>query len=77
MGKDGPEYLVHDPAAGVAPLPLRPRSRYMYALRVLEPIETAGMTLQDVGALRDRVRDLIIRTRAELQQELGIGAQGQ
>lgn len=46
-------------------------------VRVLEPIETAGMTLQDVGALRDRVRDLIIRTRAELQQELGIGAQGQ
>src|SRR5690606_9482993 len=39
VGKDGPEYLVHDPAAGVAPLPLRPRSRYMYALRVLEPIE--------------------------------------
>lgn len=41
-------------------------------VRVLEPIETAGMTVQDIGMLRDQVRDLIIRTRAELQQELGI-----
>jgi|SRR5690606_12849641 len=41
-------------------------------VRVLEPIETAGMTVQDIGPLRDQVRDLIIRTRAELQQELGI-----
>ena len=41
-------------------------------VRVLEPIETEGMTAQDIGTLRDQVRDLIIRTRAELQQELGI-----
>ena len=44
-------------------------------VRVLEPIETSGMTLDDVPGLRDRVRDLIIRTRAELQQELGVAAE--
>ena len=36
-------------------------------VRVLPPIETAGLTLDDVGALRDRVRDLIVRSRGELQ----------
>ena len=36
-------------------------------VRVLPPVETAGLTLEDVGALRDRVRDAIVRTRAELQ----------
>lgn len=40
--------------------------------RVLEPIETAGLTLADVPALRDDVRERIIRTRAELRRELGI-----
>lgn len=39
-------------------------------VRVLEPIETEGMTLDDVGALRDRVRDEIDRARKELQREL-------
>ena len=40
--------------------------------RVLEPIETAGLTLADVPALRDDVRERIIRARAELRRELGI-----
>jgi hypothetical protein len=40
-------------------------------VRVLPPVETAGLTLDDVGALRDRVREVIVRTRAELQQATG------
>lgn len=43
-------------------------------VRVLEPISTEGMTLEDVPALRDRVRALIQETRDELAVELGIEA---
>ena len=35
-------------------------------VRVLEPIETAGMTLADVPDLKARVRDMIVRTRDAL-----------
>ena len=35
-------------------------------VRVLEPIETTGLTPATVPVLRDRVRDLIAKTRAEL-----------
>lgn len=35
-------------------------------VRVLEPIETTGLTIADVPALRDRVRDLIAKARAEM-----------
>jgi 1-acyl-sn-glycerol-3-phosphate acyltransferase len=35
-------------------------------VRVLEPVETAGLTLEDVPALKARVRDLIVRTRDAL-----------
>lgn len=38
--------------------------------RVLEPVETTGMTLEDVARLRDDVRARIIRTRDELRAEL-------
>ena len=41
---------------------------------VLEPIETTGLTLDDVPALRDRTRALIDSARRALQRELGIGA---
>jgi 1-acyl-sn-glycerol-3-phosphate acyltransferase len=40
--------------------------RSVAEVRVLEPIETAGLTLDDVPALKARVRDLIIRTRDQL-----------
>jgi 1-acyl-sn-glycerol-3-phosphate acyltransferase len=40
--------------------------------RVLPAVETAGMTLDDVPALRDRVRDVIDRGRRELWRDLGI-----
>ncbi|MQA89019.1 MAG: 1-acyl-sn-glycerol-3-phosphate acyltransferase [Gemmatimonas sp.] len=39
-------------------------------VRVLEPIPTEGMTLAEVGALRDRVRALIQTERDKLQGEL-------
>lgn len=35
-------------------------------VRVLPPVETAGLTLADVGDLRDRVRAIIAETRASL-----------
>ncbi|HEU0012950.1 MAG TPA: lysophospholipid acyltransferase family protein [Longimicrobium sp.] len=38
--------------------------------RVLEPIETAGLTLDDVPALRDRVRAAIADARASILSEL-------
>lgn len=40
-------------------------------VRVLEPIETAGMTLNDVASLRDEVRRRIDDARQQLQRELG------
>jgi 1-acyl-sn-glycerol-3-phosphate acyltransferase len=38
--------------------------------RVLPPVETAGLTLDDVPALRDRVREMIDEARAGLLREL-------
>lgn len=38
--------------------------------RVLDPIETTGLTLDDVPALRDRVRQIIAEARAGLLREL-------
>jgi 1-acyl-sn-glycerol-3-phosphate acyltransferase len=35
-------------------------------VRVLEPIETAGLTLRDVPSLKTRVRDLIVQARDAL-----------
>jgi 1-acyl-sn-glycerol-3-phosphate acyltransferase len=40
-------------------------------VRVLEPIETAGMSVKDVGRLRDETRRRIQHARDALQQELG------
>ena len=40
--------------------------------RVLEPIETAHLTREDVPHLRDQVRDRIAAARDQLRQELGI-----
>jgi len=44
--------------------------------RVLPPVETAGLTLADVPALRDRVRDMIADARAALIRELGAEVPG-
>jgi 1-acyl-sn-glycerol-3-phosphate acyltransferase len=35
-------------------------------VRVLEPVETAGLTLADVPQLKARIRDMIVRTREAL-----------
>ncbi|MGI9042684.1 MAG: lysophospholipid acyltransferase family protein [Gemmatimonadaceae bacterium] len=40
--------------------------------RVLDPIQTAGMTLEDVPALRDHARDVIDAARHDLARELGL-----
>jgi 1-acyl-sn-glycerol-3-phosphate acyltransferase len=40
--------------------------------RVLEPIETAGMTMNDMPRLRNEVRQRIQEARTQLRQELGI-----
>jgi 1-acyl-sn-glycerol-3-phosphate acyltransferase len=40
--------------------------RSVAEVRVLEPIETAGLTLDDVPALKSRVRELIVSTRDAL-----------
>lgn len=45
-------------------------------VRALEPIPTAGLTLDDVPALRERVRALIQRERDRLAAELGQGVRG-
>ena len=42
-------------------------------VKVLDPIETAGLSLDDVGALRDRVRALIEGAHAHLLLELDAG----
>ncbi len=43
------------------------------ACRVLDPIETAELTLADVSALRDRTRTIIDEARRTLQRELDAG----
>ena len=35
-------------------------------VQILDPIPTAGMSLDDVAELREQVRDLIAETKAEL-----------
>jgi 1-acyl-sn-glycerol-3-phosphate acyltransferase len=41
-------------------------------VRVLPPVETAGLTLDDVPELRDRVRAMIAEARASLARDLGL-----
>ncbi len=43
-------------------------------VRVLEPISTEGLTMNDMPALRDQVRDAIAAARAELRAEFGVTA---
>ena len=48
--------------------------RSVAEVRALEPIPTEGLTIADVPALRDRVRDLIIAGRAQLRRDLAAAA---
>ena len=40
-------------------------------VRVLEPVETAGLTVEDVPALKAKVRETIVRERAALPPGTG------
>ena len=44
-------------------------------VRVLPPVETAGLTVADVPALRERVRGMIDEARLALRRELGVEAE--
>ncbi len=43
--------------------------------RVLEPVPTDGLGMEDVATLRDRVRAMIQQARDELRRELGLDGQ--
>ncbi len=45
--------------------------------RVLEPIETTGLTLADLTTLKNRTRDAIAAAKELLHVELGLGANGE
>ena len=50
--------------------------RSVAEVRVLEPVETEGLTRADIGALRDRVREMIARERDQMrsmQREIAAG----
>jgi len=75
--KDGAFRLAIDAEVPILPLVVHGTSsalpkhdwrfgRSTAVVRVLEPIETTGLTPADVPALKDRVRRLIVDTRAEL-----------
>ncbi|MEO7477229.1 MAG: lysophospholipid acyltransferase family protein [Gemmatimonadales bacterium] len=75
--KDGAFRLAIDAGVPVLPMVVHGTStalrkhdwrfgRSTAVVRVLEPIETAGLTAADVPALKERVRDLIVETRAAI-----------
>jgi 1-acyl-sn-glycerol-3-phosphate acyltransferase len=45
--------------------------------RVLEPIETTGLTLADLATLKERTRDAIAQAKARLHVELGLSDSGE
>jgi 1-acyl-sn-glycerol-3-phosphate acyltransferase len=45
--------------------------------RVLEPIETTGLTMADLGTLKQRTRDVIAAAKERLHGELGLNASGE
>lgn len=84
--KDGAFRLAIETGAPILPLVVAgtrdamPRGSFVFGrsraeVRVLEPIPTEGLSLDDVGALRDRTRARIAEARDELFRELGAGAQ--
>ena len=78
--KDGAFRLAIDAGVPILPLALSgtgtalPKHGWRFGrsaahLRVLEPVNTAGLTLADVPALKAQIRDLIVRTRDSLAAE--------
>jgi 1-acyl-sn-glycerol-3-phosphate acyltransferase len=43
--------------------------RSVAEVHVLEPVETAGLTRADIGTLRDRVREMILRERDRMRSQ--------
>lgn len=76
--KDGAFRLAIDAQVPILPMvvkgtgtALRKRSwklgRSVAEVRVLEPVETAGMKHADIGRLRDQVRDVMVREQASMK----------
>ena len=76
--KDGAFRLAIETGASILPLAIAgtkralPKHSWKFGktrglVKVGEPISTEGMTLADVDALKDRVREIIIKMRAELE----------
>jgi 1-acyl-sn-glycerol-3-phosphate acyltransferase len=75
--KDGAFRLAIDAGVPILPLALHgtgtalPKRDWLFGrstaeVRVLEPVETSGLTVADVAALKDRVRKMIAETRNQL-----------
>jgi 1-acyl-sn-glycerol-3-phosphate acyltransferase len=78
--KDGAFRLAIDSGVPILPLAVSgtgtalPKHGWLFGrskaeVRVLEPIETAGLTVKDVPRLRERVRDRILEARDALRTE--------
>ena len=85
--RDGAFRLAIEAGVPVLPLVLagtkecRPKhskwfGRARARVRVLEPISTTGLTVDDVPALRDRTRDVIVEALADLRSSLGVTPTG-
>jgi 1-acyl-sn-glycerol-3-phosphate acyltransferase len=77
--KDGAFRLAIDAGVPILPLVLRgtgtalPKHDWRFGrstavVKVLEPVQTQGLTSEDVPALKARVREMIVKGRAELPQ---------
>jgi 1-acyl-sn-glycerol-3-phosphate acyltransferase len=86
--KDGAFRLAIENAAPILPIVVAGTRRAMAKhtfqfqrtraiCRVLEPIETAGLTLADLPTLKQRTRDAINAAKERLHVELGLGANGE
>jgi 1-acyl-sn-glycerol-3-phosphate acyltransferase len=85
--RDGAFRLAIEAGVPVLPLVLagtkecRPKhskwfGRARARVRVLAPIPTEGLTLDDVASLRDRTRDVIAEALVELRESLGVSPTG-
>ncbi len=79
--KDGAFRLAIDAGVPILPLAVHGTStalrkhdwrfgRARAAVRVLEPVETAGLGVEDIPALKARVREMIVTARDQLAAEL-------
>ena len=79
--KDGAFRLAIDAGVPILPLAVHgtctalPKHDWRFGrstavVRVLEPVETTGLTPADVPALKERVRSMIVEARDRLAREL-------